>query len=244
VKAEKPFVVSMGDVAGSGGYYVACASDVIFADEATITGSIGVVAGKLATTQMWEKAGITFKSYQRGKNAGLLSSADVFSTEERARMQSWMDDIYGVFKGHVTKIRGDRLKKPIDELAGGRVYTGRQALELGLVDKIGTLQDAIAHVAQEAKLKEYDVRVVPRPKNFIELLLEESSGNDEDTGRVTLPAGFPIAAGQTSLVDLALPYLRHLDPERVSTVVTALKQLELVQQEGVMLTMPPLRIGR
>ncbi|MBI3466877.1 MAG: signal peptide peptidase SppA [Planctomycetes bacterium] len=244
VKAKKPFVVSMGDVAGSGGYYVACGSDVIFADEATITGSIGVVGGKLATTEMWKKAGITFKAYQRGKNAGLLSSANVFTVDERAHMQAWMDDIYGVFKGHVTKIRGDRLKKPIDELAGGRVYTGRQALELGLVDKIGTLQDAIAHVAQEAKLKEYDVRVVPRPKNFIELLLEESSGGDADTSRVALPAGFPLAGGRTSLVDLALPYLRNLDPQRVSTVVTALQQLELVQQEGVMLTMPPMRIGK
>ena len=63
VKAKKPFVVSMGDVAGSGGYYVACASDIIFADESTITGSIGVVAGKLATTEMWDKVGVTFKAY-------------------------------------------------------------------------------------------------------------------------------------------------------------------------------------
>lgn len=244
VKAKKPFVVSMGDVAGSGGYYVACASDVIFADEATITGSIGVVGGKLATTEMWEKAGITFKAYQRGKNAGLLSSADIFSADERTKMQSWMDDIYGVFKGHVTKIRGDRLKKPIDELAGGRVYTGRQALELGLVDKIGTLQDAISHVALEAKLKEYDVRVVPRPKNFLEVLLEDSAGGDGDSSRVSLTGRFPLAAGPTSLVDLAMPYLRHLDPQRVSTVVTALQQLELVQREGVTLTMPPVRIGR
>src|SRR5207253_47936 len=72
VKAKKPFVVSMGDVAGSGGYYVACASDVIFADEATITGSIGVVGGKFATNDMWKKIGITFKEYKRGANAGIL----------------------------------------------------------------------------------------------------------------------------------------------------------------------------
>ena len=72
VKAKKPFVVSMGDVAGSGGYYVACASDVIFADETTITGSIGVVGGKLATADMWKKVGVTFKAYKRGENAGML----------------------------------------------------------------------------------------------------------------------------------------------------------------------------
>src|SRR5205085_6756314 len=77
VKAKKPFVVSMGDVAGSGGYYVACASDTIFADKSTITGSIGVVGGKFATTELWKKIGINFKEYQRGDNSGLLSSADV-----------------------------------------------------------------------------------------------------------------------------------------------------------------------
>ena len=131
VKAKKPFVVSMGDVAGSGGYYVACASDTIFADDATITGSIGVVSGKLVTNPMWEKVGITFKAYERGKNAGMLANDHAFTPEERQKMQGHMDEIYDVFKGHVTAIRGDRLKKPIDEFAGGRVYTGKQALELG-----------------------------------------------------------------------------------------------------------------
>src|SRR5262249_42029675 len=75
LKAKKPFVVSMGDVAASGGYYVSCGSDVIFADDATITGSIGVVGGKFATNPMWKKIGITFREYKRGDNAGLLSSA-------------------------------------------------------------------------------------------------------------------------------------------------------------------------
>src|SRR5581483_9881170 len=176
VKAKKPFVVSMGDVAGSGGYYVACASDTIFADDSTITGSIGVVAGKFATTDMWHKVGVTFKSYKRGQNAGILSSDAPFTKEEREKMQAWMDNIYGVFKGHVVAIRGSKLKKPIDELAGGRVYTGRQALDLGLVDKIGTLDDAIKYVAEQAKLTDYETRVVPEPKNFIEQIMEELTG--------------------------------------------------------------------
>src|SRR5205814_2081575 len=81
-------------------------SDTIFADENTITGSIGVVGGKLATSGMWKKVGITFKSYTRGQHAGLLGSADVFSKPEREKMQAWMDDIYGVFKVHVTTVRG------------------------------------------------------------------------------------------------------------------------------------------
>ena len=76
-----------------------------------------------------------------------------------------MDDVYEVFKGHVQAIRGSRLKKPLDELAGGRVFTGKQALELGLVDRIGGLGDAIAYVAGQAKLTgDYDVRIVPPPR--------------------------------------------------------------------------------
>ncbi len=233
VKAKKPFVVSMGDVAGSGGYYVACGADTIFADEATITGSIGVVGGKLVTTQMWKNIGITFKPYNRGANAGMLTSEAVFSPQERERLQGWMDDIYGVFKKHVTDIRGKKLKKPIDDLSGGRVYTGRQALELGLVDKIGTLQDAIHHVAAQAKLTDYDVRVVPEPKNFLEKLLEELSGEKDKGKGINLAAQRP-----ASLVELALPHLQHLDPERVRVIRSALQRLQLVQQEGAVLVMP------
>jgi protease-4 len=131
VKAKKPFVVSMGNVAGSGGYYVACASDLIFADRSTITASIGVVGGKFATEALFDKLGIEFHPYKRGKNAGLLASGQPFTQDERAKLQSWMDEIYETFRGHVTAVRAGRLKKPLDELAGGRVFTGAQAIELG-----------------------------------------------------------------------------------------------------------------
>jgi protease-4 len=243
VKAKKPFVVSMGDVAGSGGYYVACASDVIFADSATITGSIGVVSGKLATNGMFKKFGITFKAYQRGANAGMLSSGDVFTKTERERMQAYMNEIYEVFKGHVVAIRGNKLKKPIDELAGGRVYTGRQALELGLVDKIGTLQDAIEFAAEQAKLAHYDVRVVPEPKNFIEKLMEELTGEKEEGKGLDVIARTS-ARQRLSLVELAMPYLKHLDPQRLAAVEMALRRLELIQQEGAVLMMPEMILGR
>jgi protease-4 len=241
VKAKKPFVVSMGDVAGSGGYYVACGSDTIFADDTTITGSIGVVSGKFATTEMWNKVGINFKAYKRGDNAGMLASDHVFSKDEHERMQAYMDEIYGVFKGHVMAIRGQRLKKPIDELAGGRVYTGKQALDLGLVDKIGSLEDAIRHVAGQAKLSDYDVRVVPRPKNFLEQLIEESSGGKENTHEVDMSLRRPLARPSGSLLDLAAPYLQHLDPQRVRQVKQALLQLQLLQEEGVLMMMPQIR---
>jgi protease-4 len=243
VKAKKPFVVSMGDVAGSGGYYVAMGADVIFADEATLTGSIGVVGGKLVTTDLWKKVGVAFKEYNRGKHAALLSSSSTFSKEERARVQGWMDEIYGVFKGHVVAARGKKLKKPIDELAGGRVYTGKQALELGLVDRLGGLEDAVRHVAGEAKLSDYDVRVVPRPKNFLEELLEEAAGGKDDPKHLDARVAPAAVDRPASLVELALPYLQHLDPQRVELVKAALRRLELIQQESVLLMMPEVRLA-
>jgi len=104
----------------------------------------------------------------------------------------------------VTAIRGNRLKKPIDDLAGGRVYTGKQALELGLVDRLGTLHDAVKHVAALAKLTDYDVRVVPKPKSFLEQLLEDGADND-------LRKGLDVVH-RPALLELAQPYLRSLDP--------------------------------
>jgi protease-4 len=237
VKAKKPFVVSMGDIAGSGGYYVACGADVLFADEATITGSIGVASGKLATKAMWQKLGITFKGYKRAENAGMFGSGEVFTPTERAQVQALMDDIYATFKGHVVAVRGKRLKKPIDELAGGRVYTGRQAFDLGLVDKLGSLQDAIEHVAGQAKLADYEIRVVPEPKNVVERLLEEITGTKDEGPGVGLTA--PPTA---SLVELALPFLRHLDPPRLRLAKTAFQRLELLQQESVLVAMPEILI--
>jgi protease-4 len=238
VKDRKPLVVSMGNVAGSGGYYVTCAADTLFADATTITASIGVVGGKFITTDMWNKVGVTWKEYQRGNNAALLSTDTDFTPEQRQRMQAWMDDIYGVFKGHVTTIRGSRLKKPIDDLAAGRVFTGEQALDLGLIDKIGTLSDAITFAADLAKVTDYHVRTVPEPKNFLQQLMEQSSGEDNDPDHLSTAAAVSAPAGSISLLKLAAPYLANLDPSRVGQIQAALRQLQLVQKEGVILMMP------
>jgi len=232
LKAKKPLVVSMGSVAGSGGYYVTCAADTIFADATTLTGSIGVLGGKLATTEMWKKVGITFKEYKRGQNAGLFATDDVFTESERARMRALLDEIYDVFKKHVTDIRGSRLKKPIDELAGGRVFTGKQALDLGLVDRLGTLSDAVAFAADQARLKEYDVRVVPEQKNWLEQLSERLSGGKNEPGHVAS------GADENSLLKLAAPYLQNLDPHRTAAIASVLQRLVILQKEGVALTMP------
>lgn len=236
VKAKKPLVVSMGNIAGSGGYYVACGAETIFADRATITGSIGVVTGKFVTTDMWHKIGVNWKGYERGENAALLSSDMPFTPAGRERVQEFMNKIYDVFKSHVTEARGNKLKKPLDEIAGGRVYTGKQALDLGLVDKLGSLNDAVAFAAEQGKLGEgYDVRVVPAPKNFLEMLMEDAGGGKNDPHRI---------ASGTSLLDLAAPYLQHLDPQRVRAIKSALRRLELTQREGVIMTMPEVVVSQ
>ena len=234
VAAKKPFVVSMGNVAGSGGYYVSCGTDTIFADKSTITASIGVVTGKLATREMWKQMGIQWHPISRGRNSGMLASGDMFTDEQRDLMQNFMDDIYGDFKDHVLAARGDRLKKPIEQLAEGRVFTGQQALELGLVDKIGTLDDAIAFAAERAHLDDddFDVRVIPKPKNFMEQLMEELSGKKEEEGTIRL--------GLWSQLE---PWLQGLQPHRANAIRQAIVQLEVMQRESVSLMTPEFLIS-
>jgi protease-4 len=236
VAAKKPLVVSMGDVAGSGGYYVACGTETIFADASTITASIGVVAGKLVTKEMWESIGINWHPIQRGKNADMLATAEVFSDEQKQIMQSWMDEVYEVFKNHVVSARGDRLAKPIDEIAGGRVYTGQQALELGLVDRLGSLRDAVDFAADKAELKsgQYDVRVIPKPKNLMELMLSDLVGESDEDGEISyrpLRPLQPIWEAVGTLID-------RLQPQHVAALKRSLIQLEILQQEGITLAMP------
>ena len=257
VKAKKPFVVSMGRVAGSGGYYVACGADTIFADAATITASIGVVSGKFATTGMWDKVGINWHSAKRGAMADMLGSDHVFTPDERAKLQGYMNEVYDVFKKHVTDIRGSRLKKPIDELAGGRVFTGKQALDLGLVDKIGTLDDAIQSVAKQANLKDYEVRVVPRPKGFLESLFSDLADKESDSQEISTGVSAAVAPGvgaavapgvgaavalpprqPNTLLDLAMPMLNGIEPARLQAIKAALARMTLLQQERVILMMP------
>jgi protease-4 len=235
LKAKKAFVVSMGAVAGSGGYYVSCGADTLFADPTTITGSIGVVSGKMATTAMWSQIGVTWKRNARGRQA-------IFSPSERQAMQAMMDDVYAVFKGHVTAARGNRLKKPIDEIAGGRVYSGRQALELGLIDKLGSLDDAIRFVAAQAKLAQYDVRTVPKPKSFFEVLLEDLGDQRKDEDRVSSLDAQMAKRHSRTLLDAAMPYLGGVESDRLRSIRRALGQLEALQEQRVLLAMPEMLV--
>lgn len=247
VADKKPLVVSMGNVAGSGGYYVTCASETVFADAATITASIGVVGGKVVTTGMWNKLGINWDAHQRGKMAAILSTAEKFSEAEREKIRSHMNTIYDVFKNHVVAARGDRLKKPIDELAGGRVFTGAQALELGLIDKIGGLEDAVKFAAQRASLGEFEVRVIPEPPNIFDLLagprdddenLDVSTGVGIGSYRALGRGGDALGLAGTPLFQSMISTVGRVDPLRAQAVLRSLQRIELIHREHAVMMMP------
>ena len=241
VADEKPLVVSMGDVAASGGYYVSMAAERIFADGATVTGSIGVVGGKLATGSMWNRFGVQYHTYQRGANAHLLGSLNTWSESEKKIVQDSMDEIYKVFTGHVTANRGDKLTKPLEDIAGGRVYTGAQALDLGLVDQLGSLDDALSYAAGKAELGEdYDVRIIPKTRNFLQILLED--GKDDDSKRqLALPAARPTAP--VDVFGMASPLLERLDPAGAAMIRGMLSRLDMIQRERAVLLAPEYRFS-
>jgi len=171
-KKEKPVVVSFGDVAASGGYYIACNADSIFAQPNTITGSIGVF-GIIPNMKKFfnNKLGITFDGVKTGPFADMPSASRPLNTAEKQFIQNTIDTIYNTFKSRVAQGRKLSLQV-VDSIAQGRVWTGQRALQIGLVDKLGNINDAIGCAARMAKLKEYTLREYPEKKNFIEELLK------------------------------------------------------------------------
>lgn len=192
-RCKKPVVASMSDVAGSGGYYICMSAKKIFAEPGTITGSIGVVGGKLATKGLWDKVGITTDVIARGKNSGILSSDEPFTDSERKRMTKLMKDIYDEFVDKAVEGRqraGVKMtRERLLELAGGRIYTGRQARAVGLIDEVGTLEDALAYAAKLGGLpagKEPELLQLPKAKNPLEALLGSALGAEAPALRLDL----------------------------------------------------------
>jgi len=235
---EKPLIVSMGSVAGSGGYYVSLPGDTIFAEASTLTGSIGVVGGKLVWKGLMEdKLGITFTEFSRGRHAALMSLNRKWSDEERQWMTNYMESVYTLFKNRVTTSRGDRIKKDLEQIAGGRVYTGEQAVQLGLVDKLGGLADALEAAATKAGLgKDPRVYVLPRPSELGALmdLLQKLGGKEKDEFELT-----PDAQLYSALpLRTALPIWRELAPAQAVHLLRTLENLLVLQRERVACFMP------
>lgn len=170
-KEGKPVVVSFGDVAASGAYYLSCNADSIFALPGTITGSIGVFT-ILANMQGFfkDKLGVTFDGVKTAPEADVTTITRPLTAAERVLIQNDVDTIYATFKTRVSDGRHKSLAY-IDSIAQGRVWSGARGLSLGLVDRIGSLQDAIDCAARMAKTTDYRLAEYPEPKNFLERLL-------------------------------------------------------------------------
>ncbi|MBP88783.1 MAG: signal peptide peptidase SppA [Planctomycetaceae bacterium] len=181
-QCDKPVIASMGDVAASGGYYISMGCDKIFAEPGTLTGSIGVVGGKIALTGLYGKVGLNTDVISRGKNSGLLSIDQPFSDSERVVWKKMMEDVYRQFVEKAAAGR-DMKAEQIEPLTGGRVWTGRQAKEKGLIDDLGTLREAIAFAKQQAGIGEdekAELLILPKPKSIFDQLFDSGIGIQSD----------------------------------------------------------------
>jgi protease-4 len=177
---KKPVVVSMSDVAASGGYYISASAAKIIAQPSTITGSIGVVAGKPVMRGFYDWLGISNEYVLRGKNAGMFRETEKFSDDERAKFEEWIKTTY--YQDFVPKVAKGRHKDAqyIDSVAQGRVWTGGQAKEKGLVDEFGGLDKAIEVAKELAKIpadKGVERVILPYPRTFLQELLSTSDDN-------------------------------------------------------------------
>ncbi|MFT5233817.1 MAG: protease-4, partial [Candidatus Krumholzibacteriia bacterium] len=176
VQKIKPVIVSMSGYAASGGYYVSCLADSIFADPGTLTGSIGVYAGKMSRTKMYEKIGVNREFITRGENALLFSDEGGFTDTQRVQFQGKMDNFYERFLQKVADGR-DLTRDQAHAVAQGRVWTGRQGVEHGLVDELGGLDRAVKSVKWMLGLQPEDkVSLVSfsEPLTFLERILIKS----------------------------------------------------------------------
>ncbi len=171
--AEKPVVVSMGNVAASGGYWIAMASDQIVAEATTITGSIGIYGGKFNLAGLYDKVGVSHDGVSSTPNADFFSDSRSFTEQERQRFRALLENGYDAFLERVATARGKTIEE-VDALARGRVWSGKHALEHGLIDELGGIERAIS-LAKEAAGYEasdrFELAIYPKKQNVFEALL-------------------------------------------------------------------------
>lgn len=211
-KAEKPFIISMGNYAASGGYWISSEGDYIFADPTTLTGSIGVF-GTFPNAKKFlnETVGLTFDVAKTNKNADFGSITEPLTDYQKAMLQKYVGKTYNDFTALVARTRGLR-QSYVDSIGQGRVWTGADALELGLVDELGGLDKAIEYAANKANLTDYSIKNYPKQQDLMETLL---SGN------------------------LTEPYTKSLIKKRLGSNYTYIETFENVSRlNGIQALMP------
>ena len=174
-KEKKPVVVSMGNVAASGGYYIAAGADKIFAEPTTITGSIGVFGAVPNITELAEDIGVNAEQVGTNTNSVDYSVFEPMTDEFRNVVQESIENTYETFLDRVAQGRNISVAEA-DSMAQGRVWSGVDAQRLGLVDTLGNLEDAIAEAAKMAEMKEYDIKKFPKYKTGLERFMEDLGG--------------------------------------------------------------------
>lgn len=189
-KKVKPVIVSMGDVAASGGYYIACAADKIFASEKTITGSIGVF-GVIPNAKGFfnNKLGITFDTVKTNKHADIMTFVRPLTNDEKSIIQSGVNQIYDDFITKVAEGRG-MTKEQVDSIGQGRVWAGKDALAIGLVDEIGGMEEAIQEAKEMAGIEAYKLVTYPKKKGAFQMLFNISTKVQNNMLKKELGAGY------------------------------------------------------
>lgn len=211
IKEQKPIIVSMGSYAASGGYWIAAYGDRIFAEPATVTGSIGVFGLQFDVQELANDFGVTFDRVKTGRFADALTISRPKTAEELAIFQRLVDWIYGEFVGKVSEGR-DLTREAVEAVAQGRVWSGKEALRHGLVDELGGLETAIAHAAEKAGLgSNYRLVEYPRKKELVEAIMEFI---DQTVPRHTNSTG--LGAKVVARIESELKLLRSLnDPQGI-----------------------------
>jgi protease-4 len=181
-QSGKPVVVSMGNLAGSGGYFVAMAADKIVAEPGTITASIGVLGGKMLTSGLWDKIGVSWDEVHDGDNATMFTGTQDYTPAEWGRFEAWLDRVYVDFTSKVAD--GRKLpKEKVLEIAKGRIWSGQDAKNLGLVDELGGYDTALKMAKKVAGIAESDevkIVVFPRPKTLVESVVSSGAPDNSD----------------------------------------------------------------
>ena len=212
LRAEKPVIISMGAMAASGGYYISCGANKIIAEPMTLTGSIGIF-GMIpdASELLTQKLGLSFDVVKTNAMSDFGAMGRPFNAGEAAKMQAYINNGYELFTGRVAGGRG-MAQDSVKAIAEGRVWTGEQALGIGLVDKLGNLEDAIEEAAKLAELEKYTVGRYPSPTPwYMTLLDKESNGYMEGKMRAALGEYYPAFAliqriGKMNPIQARLPF--------------------------------------
>lgn len=226
-QAGKPVIVSMGDLAGSGGYFVAMAADKIVAQPGTITASIGVLGGKMLTSGLWDKVGLSWDEVHQGNNATMFTGTHDYTPAEWARFQAWLDRVYVDFTSKVAD--GRKLpKEKVLQIAKGRIWTGQDAKNLGLVDELGGYDTALKLAKKAAGIPESDevkIVVYPRPKTLLQAFLQREGPDSSEKQ----------AIGQTlaRILQVVQPVARELDAVGVNR-----------KEQDDVLRMPEFEVGK